>query len=90
MHEVGFAAAIWPADDKFTAGPIRPVHQTGGVLLMGYELYRLLANKKQRRPRKNAASNKKKSATGKRKGHQQDFEVVDLEDEEDSMEGMPC
>lgn len=59
--------------------------RSGGVLLMGYELYRLLANKKQRKPRKNAAANKKK-AGGKKKG-QPEFEVVDLEEEEDSMEG---
>ena len=59
--------------------------KTGGVLLMGYELYRLLANKKQRKPRKNAAASKKKA--GSKKKAQPDFEVVDLEEEEDSMEG---
>ena len=52
---------------------------------MGYELYRLLANKKQRKPRKNAAASKKKA--GSKKKAQPDFEVVDLEEEEDSMEG---
>jgi len=62
-------------------------NQTGGVLLMGYELYRILAMSTPcMASNKCAPPKKKKSASANSNTSSQEPEVIDLEEEEKNMD----